>query len=196
MEIKNEKGHLKSIMDFNGGFVENKDYEKFKTTKYPDKEIVVLSCMDTRLTELLPKAMNLKNGDAKFIKNAGGVVVHPFGSVMRSILVCVYEFEVKEVYVVAHLHCGMSNINTEALVGKMINRGIGEDTMSLLSNAGIKVKEWLTGFESVESSLEETVSEVKNHPLMPKDVAVHGLIMDPETGKLDLRINGWDELGR
>lgn len=189
-----EKGYLKSIMDFNDDFVNNKDYETFKTTKYPDKKIVVLSCMDTRLTELLPKAMNLKNGDAKFIKNAGGVVMHPFGSVMRSILVCVYEFKVKEVYVVAHLNCGMSNLNTEKLVDKIVKRGIGEDTINLLSNSGIDVKEWLSGFESVESSLVQTVSEVKSHPLMPKDVAVHGLIMDPETGKLQLKIDGWNNL--
>ncbi|MGO2118030.1 MAG: beta-class carbonic anhydrase [Fusobacterium sp.] len=189
-----EKGYLKSIMDFNDDFVNNKDYETFKTTKYPDKKIVVLSCMDTRLTELLPKAMNLKNGDAKFIKNAGGVVMHPFGSVMRSILVCVYEFKVKEVYVVAHLNCGMSNLNTEKLVEKIVKRGIGEETIDLLSNSGINVKEWLSGFESVESSLIQTVSEVKSHPLMPKDVAVHGLIMNPETGKLQLKIDGWDNL--
>lgn len=189
-----EKGYLKSIMDFNDDFVNNKDYETFKTTKYPDKKIVVLSCMDTRLTELLPKAMNLKNGDAKFIKNAGGVVMHPFGSVMRSILVCVYEFKVKEVYVVAHLNCGMSNLNTEKLVEKIVKRGIGEETIDLLSNSGINVKEWLSGFESVESSLIQTVSEVKSHPLMPKDVAVHGLIMNPETGKLQLKIDGWNNL--
>lgn len=31
--------------------------------------------MDTRLTELLPKAMGLKNGDAKFIKVAGGTML-------------------------------------------------------------------------------------------------------------------------
>ncbi|MFA6708656.1 MAG: carbonic anhydrase [Fusobacterium sp.] len=189
-----EKGYLKSIMDFNDDFVNNKDYETFKTTKYPDKKIVVLSCMDTRLTELLPKAMNLKNGDAKFIKNAGGVVMHPFGSVMRSILVCVYEFKVKEVYVVAHLNCGMSNLNTEKLVEKIVKRGIGEETIDLLSNSGINVKEWLSGFESVESSLIQTVSEVKSHPLMPKDVAAHGLIMNPETGKLQLKIDGWNNL--
>ena len=47
--------------------------------------------MDTRLTELLPAALGIKNGDVKLIKNAGGVVMAPFGSVMRSLLVAVYE---------------------------------------------------------------------------------------------------------
>ena len=36
--------------------------------------------MDTRLTELLPAALGLKNGDAKIIKNAGGLVISAFDS--------------------------------------------------------------------------------------------------------------------
>ena len=59
---------LEEILDFNKNFVKNKEYEKYKATKKPEKKLVILSCMDTRLTELLPKAMNIKNGDAKIIK--------------------------------------------------------------------------------------------------------------------------------
>lgn len=66
MSIENRK--LDKILDFNKAFIENKEYEKYETSKDPDKKIVILSCMDTRLTDLLPKAMNLKNGDAKIIK--------------------------------------------------------------------------------------------------------------------------------
>ena len=39
-------------------------YEQFRTDIFPDKKLVVLTCMDTRLVELLPRAMNLRNGDA------------------------------------------------------------------------------------------------------------------------------------
>ena len=52
------------IVKFNMEFVSAKGYEQFITDKYPDKKLAVLSCMDTRLTELLPAALGLKNGDA------------------------------------------------------------------------------------------------------------------------------------
>lgn len=68
---------LEEILEYNKSFVENKEYEQYVTSKHPNKKIVVLSCMDTRLTELLPKAMNLKNGDVKLIKNAGATIMHP-----------------------------------------------------------------------------------------------------------------------
>lgn len=188
------KNNLTEILDFNKNFVENKEYEKYNTTKYPDKEIAIISCMDTRLTELLPKALNLKNGDAKIIKNAGGLVVHPFGSAMRSLLICIYEFDIKEIFVIGHYDCGVSTINADEFVEKMLTRGIDRKTLDIITNSGIELKQWLHGFDCVEQSVKENVEKIKNHPLVPKDIAVHGLIMDPETGRVDVVIDGFEHI--
>lgn len=190
----NRKNNLKEIVEFNKNFVEAKEYEKYRTTKYPEKSMVIVSCMDTRLTELLPKAMNLKNGDAKIIKNAGGLVIHPFGSAMRSILICVYEFDVKEVFIVGHYDCGVSTLDTDRILNEMKEKGIEEKTLNTLLNSGIDIKTWMHGFDYIEESVEKTVTRVKNHPLLPADVAVHGLIMSPETGKIDVVIDGFEAL--
>ena len=93
---------LEEILEFNKKFVENKGYEKYITNKYPDKKIAILSCMDTRLTELLPAALGIHNGDVKIIKNAGAVISHPFGSVIRSLLVAIIELGVEEIMVSAN----------------------------------------------------------------------------------------------
>ena len=61
--------------------------KKYATSKYPDKKIAILTCMDTRLVELLPAALGIKNGDVKMIKNAGGMVTNPFDSAVRSLLI-------------------------------------------------------------------------------------------------------------
>lgn len=185
--------NLKEILDFNKEFVKNKEYEKYNTTKYPDKKIAIVACMDTRLTELLPKALNLRNGDAKFIKNAGGVVVHPFGSAMRSLLICIYQFDISEIFIIGHYDCGVSNINTNSVIEKMVKRGIDKNTLDIISNSGIEVKKWLHGFDCVKDSVLGSVQKVKNHPLVPKDVIVHGLIIDPETGKVDVVVDGFKQ---
>ena len=65
---------LEELLAYNKKFVESKGYESYITNKYPDKKIAILSCMDTRLTALLPAALGIKNGDVKMIKNAGGVI--------------------------------------------------------------------------------------------------------------------------
>ncbi|MGV2686015.1 carbonic anhydrase, partial [Clostridium perfringens] len=66
--------HLNSILEHNRSFVENKEYESYLTGRFPEKKLVIITCMDTRLVELLPKAMNFKNGDVKIIKNAGAII--------------------------------------------------------------------------------------------------------------------------
>ena len=50
---------IDEIIEFNKTFVAEKGYEKYITDKYPDKKLAVLSCMDTRLTELLPAGKRL-----------------------------------------------------------------------------------------------------------------------------------------
>jgi carbonic anhydrase len=181
---------LNEILSFNKSFVDFKLYEPFITTKFPDKRIVVLSCMDTRLVELLPKAMNLRNGDVKIVKSAGAIVNHPFGGIMRSLLVAVYELKAEEVYVVGHYDCGMSAIDPDIMLGHMKERGITEETIDLITYSGIDLREWLRGFGDVKTSVNKSVDLVRSHPLMPKGVPVHGLVIDPGTGRLDLVTDG------
>lgn len=183
---------LDKILEFNKEFVLNKEYEEFQTSKNPNKKILILSCMDTRLTNLLPKALNLKNGDAKIVKNAGATIFHPFGSIMRSIVVAIFEFKVDEILIIGHHGCGMCNLDTQNVLDKAIDRGISKDTINILEKAGIDVKKWLHGFDSTEESIKDSVDIVKNHPLVPKDIVVHGLTMCPETGKLDIVVNGYE----
>jgi carbonic anhydrase len=180
---------LKKTIEFNKVFVQDREYEKFTTSKFPDKKMVILSCMDTRLTELLPHALNLKNGDAKIIKNAGALITHPFGSIMRSIIVAIYELNAEKVCVIGHNGCGMGNMNPKKTIDKMIARGISEETVTTLEYAGINLSKWLSGFEHVTDSVKESVKIIKNHPLIPDDIIVYGLVIDSDTGELQVVVD-------
>lgn len=184
---------VEQILTHNQKFVEEKEYEAYLTTKFPDKKMVIVTCMDTRLTELLPKALNLRNGDVKMIKNAGAIVTQPFGNIMRSILVAIYELNADEVIIIGHHECGMTGIDPERTIGKMKDRGVAEQTISTLQHSGLSLKHWLRGFNNVKESVENSVDIVRNHPLLPVDVPVHGMIIHPETGALDLVTEGYEE---
>lgn len=175
---------IDEIMEYNRKFVENKGYEPYITSKYPDKKLAILTCMDTRLLELLPAALGIKNGDAKIIKNAGGVIVHPYGSVVRSLLVGILELGVEEVMVIGHTDCGVQGMDGHEMLEKLVERGIDQQHIDIVRHRGIDLERWLGGFESVESSVHETVRSLKEHPLMPKNVRISGFIMDSATGEL------------
>lgn len=176
---------MDEILAHNKKFVENKEYTHFDSTKYPNKKLAILSCMDTRLTELLPAAMNFKNGDIKVIKNAGALITHPFGSVMRSLLIAVYELNVNEIAVVGHHDCGMQSMEPTRMIQKMLDRGVKQEHIDMIDYCGVNIGTWMKGFDNAEDSVRETLSIIKKHPLIPKDVKLYGFIMDPTTGKLE-----------
>ncbi len=176
---------IQEIQEFNKRFVENREYERFATSKYPDKKIAIVTCMDTRLIELLPAALGFRNGDVKIIKNAGATITSPFDSTMRSLLIAVYELGVNEIMVIGHTECGVQGMDANEMLGLMKERGVSEEHINLMQHCGINLKEWLHGFEDTDAAISETVDLIKNHPLIPPcGVNVQGFIMDSYTGSL------------
>lgn len=175
---------IKEILEYNDKFVAEKGYERFVTSKYPDKKIAIVTCMDTRLVELLPAALGISNGDVKMIKNAGGVITNPFDSTVRSLLVAIYELGVNEIMIIGHTECGVQGMDAEEMLHLMRERGIDEEHINLMMHCGIDLKSWLHGFEETPAAVLETVDLIANHPLIPKDVTVRGYIMDSTTGQL------------
>lgn len=176
---------IEQMLQYNKQFVQSKAYEKYKTSKYPDKKMAIVTCMDTRLVELLPAALGIKNGDVKIIKNAGGTITNPFDSTVRSLLIAIYELGVNEILIIGHTTCGVQGMDSQEMLQLMRERGIDEEHINLMKHCGIDLNSWLHGFDDTEAAILETVDLVKNHPLVPKDIIVRGYIMNSETGELN-----------
>lgn len=175
---------IDELVQYNREFVKTKGYEKFITNKFPDKKIAIVSCMDTRLTELLPAALGIKNGDVKVIKNAGAIISHPFGSVIRSLLVAIFDLGVTEVMIIGHSDCGAQHMDSEKMIEAMKKRGIPAERIDMIRYCGVDFKDWLHGFDSAEGSVRNTVDQVRHHPLIPTDVSVRGFVINSLTGEL------------
>lgn len=175
---------IDDLLAFNERFVGEGGYEKYETTKYPDKKVAIVACMDTRLTELLLASLGLRNGDAKVIKNAGGVIRGPFSTEVRSILVGIYELGVEDVMVIGHTDCGAQHISGPEMLESMRGRGISEEAIELCRYFDVDFDDWLCGFDTVEDSVRSSVSILRKHPLIPDDVRIWGFVIDSHTGKL------------
>lgn len=175
---------LKEMLEFNKKFVENKEYWQFQTDKYPKKKTAILSCMDTRLTHLLPAALGLENGDVKVIKNAGAQVSSNYGSVIKSLVIAIFELGVQEIIVIGHDDCGVQRLEGRKIIEKMIERGIEEKEIKRIQKSECDLEKWLSGFGDIDYAVAATVMQIKQHPLIPEDIPVVGLIMDPVTGEV------------
>ena len=152
---------IDEILQFNKRFVERREYERFITDKYPNKRIAIVTCMDTRLVELLPAALGLKNGDVKIIKNAGATITSPFDSTVRSLLVAIYELGVTEIMIIGHTECGVQGMDSAQMQHLMKERGIPEQHITLMKHCGIDRMVTILdthGYETVQRPLYEVAT--------------------------------------
>jgi len=174
---------LDEILESNTEFV--KEFASVNLSPIPEKKLVIITCMDTRLTDgFLEKAMGIKRGDAKIIKNGGSNVLD--GDVIRSIAAAIYALGAEEVMLIGHYDCGMAKIDPEKLKNSMLDAGISSEEI-----AKIDIANWIGTIESEESNVSCGVEKIKNSPLIPDDIPIHGLIIDPITGKIDVLVNGY-----
>lgn len=177
---------LDTILDANKKFVHPGAFPPLP--KNPQKQFAVFTCMDTRLVDFLEPAMGVRRGDAKVIKNAGNTVIDPNGGVIRSLVVSVFLLGVEEIFVIGHRDCGMAAVDVHDLRRKMISRGIDPSAIdSLVPDLG----QWLGAFSHPEENVEKVVQVIRQSPLLPKDVPVHGLLFCPNDGHLDVIVDGY-----
>src|SRR5690625_6775590 len=98
------------MLEYNKKFVEGKEYEQYGSDSVPNKKMVLFTCMESRLVELLPRALNIHNGDVKMVKNAGAIIRKQFDCIIKSLLVAVYNLISELIIIFRHHDCTMFNI--------------------------------------------------------------------------------------
>jgi carbonic anhydrase len=132
----------------------------------PGRRLAVLACMDARLT--VEDVLGLRTGDAHIIRNAGGLATD---DAIRSLVISQNLLGTQEVIVIEHTGCGMLTFRDE------------EVRADLAARTGEDVELTLGAFPDLDSNLRAQVERIREHPWI-KDVPVHGLVYEVETGRL------------
>lgn len=175
------------VAQFPHSFVRPK--HRTKVSKLPRRHLALFTCMDTRLVEFLEPAMGIERGEAKVIKNAGNSVTGSFESTIRSLLVAIFELEVKEIIVIGHLDCGIAHTTANDLIEKMLARGISADAIKLVQP---ELEEWIDQFHHPLDNINHAVNKIRSNPLIPSDVPIHGLLFNPHNGEVSVVVDGYE----
>lgn|GEM_PF-35982 len=149
------------------------------------QKIAILTCVDSRLVDFLEKAMGLQRGDAAVIKNAGN---HVTDDVLRSMAVLLFSFEIREILVIGHTDCTAANIKAYDFTESMKRQGVSRDVIPSGDLRG-----WLGAASGERERVRESVQALRRSPLIPKDVLVHGLLLDIEKGSLEVVVRGTEK---
>ena len=152
----------------------------------PARGFAILTCMDARLDPA--KYAGLAEGDAHVIRNAGG---RASDDAIRSLVISYKLLGTREFFVIHHSDCGMEFFKDETIRGLLASsletaepgpdgfRDVGAGPGS----AEGEYIDWLT-ISDAERSVSEDVARIRNHPLVPARIPVHGFVYDVRTGRL------------
>ncbi len=130
--------------------------------------IAIVTCMDSRIDPL--RMLGLQHGDAKIFRNPGGRVTP---QALEALVLGVHLLGVDRVLIVPHTRCAMAT-HTEAELRTRVGESAGMDAS--WQQFGV--------VDDQLRALEEDVTTVRSHPLIPDTVLVGGFMYDVDTGLL------------
>ena len=82
----------------------------------------------------------------------------------------------------------MATATSKELIDTMIKRGIDGKAIDKIKD---ELSQWIDTFHNPKENVEKSVASIHENPLIPNDIPVHGLIINPDTGKVDVVVNGY-----
>ena len=156
----------------------------------PRRNAAIITCMDTRLVGLLEPALGIRRGDVVEIRVAGATFPPDEAletDVIRSLVGAIHLLGVREVLVVGHLKCGMQHVDTNTLVSSMQALGVEYSvTPAYLAGGAVGIAQWIGGFDDVHANVKRVAGHIRAHPYVPRNLPVHALVIDPDSGRLEL----------
>jgi len=138
----------------------------------------ILTCMDARIESAT--LVGSRGSDAHVIRNAGARATE---DAIRSLVLSYKLFGTREWYVVQHSHCGMALL-TEDLLRDVLQQGSRANSLKIgvpAAREGGHVHQ--LALRDQEHSLVTDIARIRNHPLVPADVEIHGYMFHVETGR-------------
>ena len=184
-EMENCMPVLNEVLDANAQYAAEFG-DKKDLALPPARGFAILTCMDARLDPA--KYAGLAEGDAHVIRNAGG---RASDDAIRSLVISYKLLGTKEWFVIHHSNCGMEFFTDDVMRGLLES---SLDTADLTENGFVDVGtsegsteghyiDWLT-IKDQAQSVAADVARIRNHPLVPAGIPIHGFIYDVATGRL------------
>ena len=163
----------------------------------PARRFAILTCMDARLDPA--KYAGLAEGDAHVIRNAGG---RASDDAIRSLVISYKLLGTQEWFVIHHTDCGMEFFTDAVIRGLLANSletaALGPDGFTDVGTGPGSAEgtyiDWLT-ISDAQQAVVDDVTRIRNHPLVPGRIPIHGFLYDVRTGRL-LDVPGASQAGQ
>lgn len=144
-----------------------------RVPRYP---VLILTCMDSRID--VHRIFQLNSGDVFVLRNAGNQFSE---DILRSILISIYEYGVKQIIILGHLDCEMKKVNLDEL-----RHNLPIELLRELGKKSVDLRFSLQRFFRIISdeiiNIKNQVDRFKSIKAISKNVKIIGMIYDPASG--------------
>jgi len=146
---------------------------------------VVVACIDAHLTGYLEEALGLPRNRAVVVRVAGNRVGPDTPDAARSIAAAIFLKGASEVFVVGHADCAMACFSATEVIEAFRKAGVQRNAFG-----DGDLREWFGAFPNVRGNVLDVVKYLRGCPWMPRRIRIHGLILRPDDGSLEVTVNG------
>lgn len=146
--------------------------DKGKLPIPPSKKLAIVTCMDARIN--VYAQLDIKEGEAHIIRNAGGVAK----DALRSIIISQRLLGTREIAVIHHTGCGMTSFSTPQLRTLVKESDPQDSALAVVDDIDF------LEFKDTEQSVKDDVAWLRTNALLLKETPISGWVYDVETGKI------------
>ena len=142
-------------------------FERGRLPRPPAMKLAIVTCMDSRINPFA--LLNLREGDAHMIRNAGGVITD---GEIRSLAISQHVMQTEEIILIHHTDCGMQAFSDE------------EFRTMLEERTGVPVPWDVEAFSDIELDVRKSIQRIRSSPFLLHRDKVRGFVYEVETGQL------------
>jgi carbonic anhydrase len=150
--------------------------------------LVALTCIDVRLNRLLPDVIGVPSDKFIWLRNAGNIITGPLSSTMRSLALACAVKGGKEIAIIGHTDCQVGKTGTLGLIDRLAALGVPRSALP------DNITEFFGVFASERQNVLKAVEHTRLSPLIGPKIPVHGLLVDIESGRVEVVVNGYQVL--
>ncbi|MFC4769795.1 carbonic anhydrase [Effusibacillus consociatus] len=168
------------------------EYFPVTTDQLNRKKVLFIIGMEGQLEQWLSAATHIPQEQMMVLKSYGPVISEPYDSLMRSIILAVYQENVEEIFVIGAADSDESISDPSHFISKMKQKGVPAvkiQTVEYLFKhcspgfTANDLAQWMKGSKTVTDGIKQSVDLIRRHPLMPSGIRVYGLLVDTVNGK-------------
>jgi carbonic anhydrase len=152
---------------------------------FASKKTLIISGLGVPQYPLFSDITKREKGELLVISSTDGVISQPYGCLIRSIILTIYQENIDAIYIIVDVDS--KTVNREELKLRIIEAGISENTISTLDYISVvkgDLMSWLSGPPDARTMVQKNIELIKAHPLIPK-VPVIGCIVSEKSGEYE-----------